>query len=111
MPAAYTVGDTVRGEAVFPGGDIDEFTSTAVPGDTLTAYIRLTAPPVGGDQFHGLTLEVIDPATGNALIGSLAQFFGQTFNPVGSFARVRGSGTFGDELTTAPYEFFVRRGP
>lgn len=120
VPAAYTVGDTVRGEAVFPGGDIDEFTSTAVPGDTLTAYIRLTAPPVGGDQFHGLTLEVIDPATGNALIGSLAQFFGQTFNPVGSFAvpagggfliRVRGSGTFGDELTTAPYEFFVRRGP
>ena len=91
-----------------------------MPGDTLTAYIRLTAPPVGGDQFHGLTLEVIDPATGNALIGSLAQFFGQTFNPVGSFAvpagggfliRVRGSGTFGDELTTAPYEFFVRRGP
>ena len=118
--AAYTVGDTVRGEAVFPGGDIDEFTSTAVPGETLTAFIRLTAPPVGGDQFHGLTLEVIDPATGNALIGSLAQFFGQTFNPVGSFAvpagggfliRVRGSGTFGDELTTAPYEFFVSRGP
>ncbi len=117
---ANAVGDAVRGEAVFPGGDIDEFTSTAVPGDTLTAYIRLTAPPVGGDQFHGLTLEVIDTATGNALTGSLAQFFGQTFNPVGSFAvpagggfliRVRGSGTFGDELTTAPYEFFVRRGP
>jgi len=118
VPAAYAVADTVRGEAVFPGGDIDEFTSTAVPGDTLTAYIRLTAPPVGGG--YGLTLEVIDPATGNALIGSLAQFFGQTFNPVGSFAvpagagfliRVRGSGTFGDDLTTAPYEFFVKRGP
>jgi len=118
VPAAYAVGDTVRGEAVFPGGDIDEFTATAVPGDTLTAYIRLTAPPVGGG--YGLTLEVIDPATGNALIGSLAQFFGQTFSPVGSFAvpaggrfliRVRGSGTFGDDLTTAPYEFFVKRGP
>ncbi len=121
VPAAYTVGDTVRGEAIYPAGDIDEFTATAVPGETLTAYIRLTAPPVGVvDQFHGLTLEVIDPATGNTLIGSLAQFFGQTFNPVGSFAvpaggsfliRVRGSGTFGDELTTAPYEFFVSRGP
>jgi hypothetical protein len=121
VPAMYTVGDTVRGEAIFPGGDIDEFTTTAVPGDTLTAYIRLTAPAVGvPDQFHGLTLEVIDPATGNTLAGSLEQFFGQTFGPVGSFAvpaggafliRVRGSGTFGDELTTAPYEFFVRRGP
>ena len=119
VPAAYTVGDTVRGEAIYPAGDIDEFTTTAVPGETLTAYIRLTAPPVG-EQFHGLTLEVIDPATGNTLIGSLAQFFGQTFNPVGSFAvpaggsfliRVRGSGTFGDELTTALYEFFVSRGP
>ena len=86
VPAAYAVGDAVRGEAVFPGGDIDELTSTAVPGNTLTAYIRLTAPPVGGDQFHGLTLEVIDTATGNALTGSLAQFFDQTFNPVGSFA-------------------------
>lgn len=120
VPAAYTVGDTVRGEAIYPAGDIDEFTTTAVPGDTLTAYIRLTAAPVGvPDQFHGLTLEVIDPATGNTLAGSLEQFFGQTFNPVGSFAvpaggalliRVRGTGTFGDELTTAPYEFFVKRG-
>ena len=118
VPAAYTVGDTVRGEAIYPAGDIDEFTATAVPGDTLTAYIRLTAPPVGGG--YGLTLEVIDPATGNTLIGTGAQFFGQTFNPVGSFAvpagggflvRVRGSGTFGDQLTTAPYEFFVSRGP
>ena len=119
VPAAYTVGDTVRGEAIYPAGDIDEFTATAVPGETLTAYIRLTAPPVG-EQFHGLTLEVIDPATGNTLIGTGAQFFGQAFNPVGSFAvpagggflvRVRGSGTFGDQLTTAPYEFFVSRGP
>lgn len=118
-PATYTVGDTVRGEAIFPAGDIDEFTTSAVPGGTLTAYIRLTAPPVG-EQFHGLTLEVIDPATGNSLIGALAQFFGQTFGPVGTFTvpargnlliRVRGSGTFGDELTTAPYEFFVKRGP
>jgi len=119
VSAAYTVGDTVRGEAIFPAGDIDEFTTTAVPGDTLTAYIRLTAPPVG-EQDQGLTLEVIDPATGNTLIGMGAQFFGQTFNSVGSFTvpagggfliRVRGSGTFGDQLTTAPYEFFLRRGP
>jgi len=28
VPAAYAVGDTVRGEAVFAGGDIDEFTAT-----------------------------------------------------------------------------------
>ncbi len=90
-----------------------------MPGETLTAYIRLTADPVG-EQYRGLTLEVINPATGDTLIGQLAQFFGQTFGPVGSFTvpasggfliRVRGTGTWGEDLTTAPYEFFVKRGP
>jgi len=54
------------------------------------------------------------------VVGTGALFFGQAFSSVGSFAvpagggfliRVRGSGTFGDQLTTAPYEFFVSRGP
>jgi hypothetical protein len=53
-------------------------------------------------------------------MGQLSQFFGQAFGRVGSFAvpasgsfliRVRGTGTWGEDITTAPYEFFIRRGP
>ena len=121
VPAAYTVGDTVRGEAIFPGGDIDEFTSSATPGDTLRPWWRLTADPVPPPG-SGITLQVIDPATGAVLVGlgaSLISASAPYYSP-GSFVvpstgtfliRVHGGGLFGDELETAPYEFFVKPGP
>ncbi len=119
VPAAYTVGDTVRGEALAPAGDIDEFTSSGTPGDTLSPWYHLTADPV---PVGGLiTLEVIDPTTGAVLVGkNVSAGYAWDFFSPGSFVvppsgafmiRVRGSGTFGDELATAPYEFFVKRGP
>ena len=116
VPAAYTVGDTVRGEAIAQPGDIDEFTSTGAPTEQLIASIRLTAPPVGSG--YGLTLEIVDPATGAVLAGQGTQVFGQEFVDVAGFTvpasgnflvRVRGSGLSGEDTTTAPYEFFVRR--
>lgn len=115
VPAAYAVGDTVRGEAIAQPGDIDEFTSAGSPVEPLIASFRLTAPPVGSG--YGLSLEIVDPATGAVLTGQDTQVFGQQFVDVGGFTvpasgnflvRVRGSGLSGEETTTAPYEFYVR---
>jgi hypothetical protein len=117
-PAAYAVGDTVRGEAISPVGDIDEFTSSGTPGETLTPWYHLTADPV---PWGGLiTLEIVDPSSGAVLVGSGAATFAanpEYFSP-GSFTvpsgggfivRVHAYGSFGTWTATAPYEFFVRR--
>ena len=61
VPASFALGDTVRGEAIAPTGDVDEFTSAGTPGETLTVGFRLVqdAVPSGAP----ITLEVVDPAT------------------------------------------------
>jgi hypothetical protein len=116
-PATFALGDTVRGEAVFPETDLDEFTSSATPGDTLAPMIRLLSDPVPSGR--GLALEVVDPATGTVLVGSNVTFIGATSGflspgvfvvpPAGSYMiRVRGGGTDEEHLVTAPYEFFVK---
>ena len=118
VPAAYTVGDTVRGEAIFPVGDIDEFTSSGAPGERLTLFDRLTAT---SSLDSAIILEVIDPGTGASLVGgNTAVFGGSAFFPVGSFT-VPASGAFivrahvygagGNGVGTTSYEFFVQRGP
>ena len=120
VASSFALGDTVRGEAILPAGDIDEFTSTGTPGETLTPWWRLTANAVPTGSF--ITLEVVDPATGATLAGqgaSLILSAPQYWSPGGFvvpqggayLVRVRGGGTFGDEVGTAPYEFFVKRGP
>ncbi len=119
-PAAYTLGDTVRTEAILPAGDIDEFTLTATPGETLTPWYRLRAAPVPPGSM--IKLEVIDPATGTVLVGANAavNVFAPEFFSPGSFTvpasgqvliRLRGTGTFGNEVGTAPYEFYITREP
>ncbi len=114
--AAYTVGDTLRGEAIETIGDFDEFTSPGTPGEPLAVFFRMTAPPVG-PAGYGLTIEIINPATGDTLAGRGVQTFGQQFWQVGSFnvpaggsfvIRVRGTGTFGEGLMTGPYEFVIK---
>jgi hypothetical protein len=112
--ATYAIGDTAR-DAI-DVGDIDEYNTTASANALLTAYIRLTAPPAPSGK--GLTLEIINPVTGDTLAGKGVQVFGQSqLVPVGSFyvpsggnflIRVRGSGTFGDDIITAPYEMVVK---
>jgi len=121
VPGLYTLGDTVRGEAIFPAGDIDEFTSSGTPGDTLRPWWRLTANPIPPPG-SGISLQVVDPATGAVLVGWGASVIASTTEyfspgpfvvpPAGTYLiRVHGGGLFGDELETAPYEFFVKRGP
>lgn len=118
-PAAYTLGDTVRTEAILPAGDIDEFTLTATPGDTLTAYFRLPANPAPAGSW--ISMEPIDSATGHLLIGSPYFLAGASsqFNSTGPFVvptsgrvllRFRGTGNLGGDPGTGPYEFFVKRG-
>ena len=114
--ATYVIADTARDSISV--GDIDEYTASATPGSALTAYLRLTAPPVNGGNGYGLTLEIINPVTGDTLAGKGTEIFGQTqLYPVGTFTvpaggqfliRVRGSGTFGDDIITAPYEMQVK---
>ena len=118
VPTAYTVGDTVRGETISPVGDIDEFTSSGIPGEQLTLFDRLTAT---SSLDSAIVLEVIDPGTGTSLVGSnTAVFGGSTFFSVGWFT-VPASGTFivrahiygkdGFGVGTTSYDFFVKRGP
>ncbi len=117
-PAAVTVGDTVRGESISPAGDIDEFTASGTPGDTLSVWWHLTADPVPTGGL--ITLEIIDPATGAVLAGGGASQYrastvyyqqGVFLIPPGGvyLIQVRSYGLFGTGTSTAPYEFFVKR--
>jgi len=117
--AAYTVGDTVRGETIAPVGDIDEFTATGTPGEQLTLYDRLTTPTALLDS--AVVIEVIDPATGVSLAGHGTAIFGSSqFYQVGTFTvpasgtftlRARVYGEWGYAVGLTAYEFFVKRGP
>ena len=120
IPAAFTVGDTIRGEAISPVGDIDEFTSSGTPGESLSPSYHLTADPVPPEGL--ITLEIVDPATGAVLLGTGAALYRAspdyyspgsfTVPPNGTFmVRVHSYGLFGTGTATAPYEFFVKRGP
>lgn len=119
VPASYALGDTVRNEAISPTGDIDEFTLSGTPGDTLSFWFRLRAAPVPAGS--GISPVVINAATGAVLSGSGFSMTGSLpeFFSVGSFIvpatgslliRIRGSGSLGEGLGTAPYEFFIKRG-
>jgi len=117
VPSTFALGDTVRGEAIFPAGDIDEFTSTGTPGATLVPFSRLTADPVPAGSL--ITVEIVDPATGVVLAGTGVAASGASaqFGSPGAFV-VPGSGTYlvrvrayDRNLATAPYEFFVSTPP
>lgn len=120
VSGTFVTGDTVRGEALAPLADIDEFTASGTPGQMLTPFIRLLANPTPVGRI--ITLEVVDPTTGTVLVGSNAGVTAasSTFFSPGGFSvpaggtyriRVRAGGLFPDEVATAPYEFFVRSGP
>ena len=117
IPAAFAVGDTVRGETISPIGDFDEFTATGTPGEQLTLLSRLTTQ---SSLDSAIVVEAIDPATGASLVGSNAASLGTTFFAVGTFT-VPASGTFivrahvygewGYGVGETSYEFLVKRGP
>jgi hypothetical protein len=109
--ATIAVGDTARGEAVNPAGDIDEYTVTATAGTQHTAWFRLTSD--GKPQYFGLALDVINPATGASLASvatTVAQPFLQTPTftiPSGGAVKIRVASSGGQTAGSAPYEFFV----
>ena len=120
----FSVGDTVRGEGISPFGDIDEFIAPSLPGTVLRAGIRLTQNPLpaGGGLGGGrIALDVIDPVS-RAILLTGTEVFVSTVNFViyetpfvvgssGSFlVRIRGSGGYGGDLGTAPYEFLILGG-
>ena len=116
--ATYVLGDTVTTEAVSPAGDLDEFTLTAAPGDTLSAWWRLRADPAPAGTL--ITLEVFDAATGTVLEGGMGVPVSQPqFVTQGPFVvpasgrlliRFRATTAFGEPGGTGPYAFFVKRG-
>ncbi len=108
--ASVQVGDTVRGEEIYPAGDIDEFTTTAAPGGRLTLWFHLTASAVPAG--NAVTFEVIDVATGAVLVQTGAVTV-DSFTPV-SFVvpasgslKVRVGPSAGVQPARAPYEFFL----
>ena len=118
VPTAIAVGDTIRGETISPVGDIDEFTSTATPGEQLRLLARLPTGASSGDS--AIVVEAIDPATGTSLAGSNAATWGDTFWEVGTFTapasgtflvRTRVYGEWGYGVGVTTYEFLVKRGP
>lgn len=116
VPAAFQIGDTVSGEAIFPAGEIDEFTTTATPGQQLATRFRLLANPV--PQFDYVSLEVLDATTGASLsIQNSSQTAGP-FVPGSSFTvpasgalRIRLGRVIGSQTPRAPYEFFLAPPP
>lgn len=121
VPATFVLGDTVRGESIAPAGDVDEFTSSATPGDSLEEWFRL--PVATNPAFEEIAMEVIDPATGAVIAGSGASMNAPTayFVSLGGF-RVPASGNYkvrvfqynpagGAAAATGQYEFYVARAP
>jgi hypothetical protein len=111
VPATFQVGDTVRGETIFPAGEIDEFTASATPGAQLQAGMRVTADPQ--PQFSYVELLVLDEATGTALTHIQIQTTGvfQTASftaPPSGTLRVRLGQVICCPAGRAPYEFFIK---
>jgi len=109
--ATVALGDTIRGEALNPAGDVDEFTVTATAGTQHSAWFRLTSNAV--PQYFPVVLQVIDPANGGSLASISAGVtlpFSQspTFTiPAGGVVKIRVASAPGQTCSSAPYEFFV----
>lgn len=102
---------TVRGEAIIPAGEIDEFTASATPGAQLQAGLRVTANPV--PQFNYVELLVLDDATGTTLahipVQTTAAFQTASFTvPASGSLRVRLGRVICCPAGRAPYEFFIK---
>jgi hypothetical protein len=116
---AYVVGDTISNEAIDYIGDIDEFSVSGTPGDTLHAFFRMLVAPAFSETSHGLSIQMFDPAAGDPPVRSNASYFGTSqLYLVGSFVvppsgscviRFFGIGFWGEDITTGPYQFVITR--
>ena len=111
VPAAFQIGDTVSGEAIYPAGDIDELTVSATPGQQLRASFRLLANAVPSS--NDLAFEVLDASTNAPLSQLTSQTAGpfiQGFQftvPAGGTLRVRVGRVISSQVPRAPYEFYL----
>ena len=109
-----TLGDSVSSERIDYDDDVDEFVLTGTPGAEFAMYAQ------GGLRlvvYDTTTQDSLGPVTGAVLVGQVLSLIGSTSQyfspgpfvvpPAGAY-RIR---VHGGELETAPYEFFVKRGP
>jgi len=85
----------------------------------LHAFFRMLAPPEMNETSHGVSVEMFDPLSGQPSTRSSASYFGTSqLYPVGSFVvppsgsfviRFRGTGFWGEDITTGPYQFLIIR--
>ena len=64
--AAYTIGDTLTGESIDRGGDIDEFTFAATAGESLDLFFDATDR--SGVE-RAFVLDIVNARTGATIIG------------------------------------------
>jgi hypothetical protein len=66
LPATFTLGDTIKGEAIDQPGDVDEFTFTGSANQKVQIGFQYFTDgwPMG---IYGLQLEVVDLATSTSL--------------------------------------------
>lgn len=64
VPAAITVGQTVEGESVDVGGDVDEFRFTAKEGDEVILFAQ------AGQPWSDLKMVLVDSASGQGVGGA-----------------------------------------
>ncbi len=75
--AAYTLGDTIRGESVYPMSDIDEYTFTLAAAATLTLHWKTSIPPPSPPTSL-VHVHFVNDATGEDLVA----FLDRAENPV-----------------------------
>ena len=70
LGVAIVLGTTMNGESLDLEGDVDEFTFPGTAGQQIAGSI---SAPLGLERHTEVTLEIVDPSTGNVL-GSAASF-------------------------------------
>ena len=120
VPSTYVLGDTIKGEALDPFGDVDEYTVTGTPGAMLSPSIKLLSTPLPAGSTPGtggmVGVHIVNPATGAVLLGNVSFFGVGTWFTPGQFVvppggtfiiRIRGTGGFAGDLAKVPYQFFM----
>ncbi|HKN65176.1 MAG TPA: hypothetical protein VJW73_02810 [Gemmatimonadaceae bacterium] len=67
LPATFTLGDTIRGEAIDQPGDIDEFTFTGLANQNVQIGFQYYTDGWPATPALGLQLEVVDLTTSSSL--------------------------------------------
>lgn len=114
-PAAVAVGDTVRGEAIAPLGDVDTFTLAGTAGDTITIMlageVAEARVPLRGTLLDSLGREVQTTLGSTGTPGRAGPETGRLQLPyTGTYrVRVHGETSGRDGSEAMPYRLVVER--